>query len=104
MSTPWTKIFGHVHFVVFEEGDVAAQLVIVAKIQDFMDEIAARFVGGMGFPGEDKLDRPPLVLQQPLQSFEVLEEQGGALVGRESSGKSDRQGFRIEQRAAAQHL
>ena len=41
---------------------MSAELVIVAKIHDFMDEKAARFVGGVGFPSEDKLDRPPLVL------------------------------------------
>ena len=56
------EVLGHVHFIVFQEGDVAAQLMIVAKVQHFMDEITARFIGRMGFAGEDQLDRSPLVL------------------------------------------
>lgn len=98
------EVLGHMHLIIFQKGDVAAQLVIVAKGQHFMNEITAWFVGRMGFAGEHQLDRPPLVLQDSLETFQILEQQCGPLVGGEAPRKSDREGFGIEKRAAAQHL
>ena len=89
MSTPWTRIFRHVHIVVFQERHVAAQLMIVAKTQHFMNEVTTRFIGRVGFPGEDQLDGTPLVMEQPFQPFEVAEQQGRPLVGGKAPGKAD---------------
>src|SRR5687767_7144868 len=77
---------------------------VVAKVHDLVDKIAAWFIGGVGFTCEHQLNRAPFVLQEPFQTVEILKEERCPLVRGESPRKADRQGFGIEERASAQHL
>ena len=74
---------------------MSAEGVIVAEIQDLVDEVSAWFVGWMGFAGKYDLDRSPSIVEQLLEPLQVTEEQGCAFVGRKPSGKSSRVGFRV---------
>ena len=78
------------HFVDWNE-------VRVARPHDLLDQVLARLITGMGFAGEDQLHRPPVILQQALQSLEIAEEQRGPFVGGEAAGKADGQGVGIQQ-------
>ena len=51
---------------------------------------------GWALPGEDDLDRPVGVPQQPGEAVHVGEQQPGALVRREPAGEADRQHARVE--------
>ena len=93
---PLDEELGHMHIVVFQECYVAAQLMVGAKVQDFMNEIAAGFIGWVGLAGEDQLDRAPLVMEQLFQPFEVAEQQGGPFVGGKAPGEADGESFGVE--------
>ena len=53
-------------------------------------------VGRVGLAGEDDLDRPVGVPEQPGQPVDVGEQQAGPLVGREPAGEADRHDRRVE--------
>ncbi len=92
------------HFVIFEKCNAAAQLVVMAEVQHLVNEESTRLIGRMGFAGENELDRTPAILEESLQPFQVLEEQGGPFVCRESSGKSNGQSFGVQECAACEDL
>ena len=62
------------HIVIFQERYVAAQLMVVAKAQHFMNEKATGFIGRVGLAGKDQLDWTPLIMEQLFQPFEVAEQ------------------------------
>src|SRR6185437_4279927 len=68
------------------------------------NEVSTRLIGWMGLAGEDELDRPPAVLEESLQPFQVSEEQGGPLIRREPSGESNGQRFGVQECAACEDL
>src|SRR6185437_5215513 len=98
------EILRHMHFIIFNESDAAAQFVIMAEVQHLMNEVSTRLIGWMGLAGEDELDRPPAVLEESLQPFQVSEEQGGPLIRREPSGESNGQRFGVQECAACEDL
>ena len=71
---PLDEEFRHMHVVVFQECHMASQLMVVAKTQHFMNEIATRFICRVGLAGKDQLDGTPLVMEQSFQPFEVAEQ------------------------------
>ena len=83
---------------------MAAEAVVLGEGVDLVDEVLAVLVGGVGLAGEDDLDRPPRIVHQPLEAFQVTEQERRAFVGGEASGEPDRQGFRVEQRTGGQNL
>ena len=66
--------------------------------EDVLDDLLAGPVGRVGLAGEDDLDGPLGVADEPGQAIHVGEHHPGPLVGREAAGKADRQGVRIEHR------
>lgn len=83
---------------------MAAQFVIVTKIQYFMNKIPSWFIGRMGFAGKDDLNGPPPIVEQLFETLQVAEQERCSFVGGESSGKPDGQSFRIQQRASRKRL
>src|SRR5688500_10672451 len=49
------EVFGHVHVIIFKEGDSATERMVITDIEDFMNKITPRFVRRMSFPREDDL-------------------------------------------------
>src|SRR3954454_18011846 len=58
----------------------------------------------MRLAGEDDLDRPPRVYQQPAQAIDLTEDQVGPLIGGKPAGKANGESHRIQQRSRANHL
>ena len=92
------------HVVVFEEGDMTTEFVIVAETQYFVNEVAPRFVGRVRFACKHDLDGPPPIVEQLLESVEISEQECCTFVGGEPPGESDREGFRIQQRSSGDRL
>ena len=82
----------------------AAKLRAAANVDDLGDQLLAAVVARMGFAGEDDLHRAVLVVEDRRQTFEVAEDQGAALVGGETAGKTDGQRFGIEHLVGAGDL
>jgi hypothetical protein len=61
------------HVVVFEKGNMPTEFVIVTKVQDFVNEVPAWFVGRMRFTRKNDLHRPPPVMEQLFQALEIAE-------------------------------
>ena len=79
----------HEHHPVLE---VAVERRLVNLAQDFLP----RAIGRVGLAGEHDLDRARWVREQLLQAGQVVEDQAGALVGREPARKPDGQRLGIE--------
>ena len=58
---------------------------------DTLDEQFAFVVVRMRLPCEDELHGPFRIVEDFIQSINILEQQGGAFVGCESAGKPDSQ-------------
>ena len=71
-------------------------VMIVAKAQYFMNEVAAWFISRVGLAGKDQLDGAPLVMEQPFQPFEIAEQQGRPLIGGKAPGEADGERFGVE--------
>ena len=96
-STPCDEIAGDPHVVVLEdEARGRASCSERDRVEDLLDDLLARSIGGVGLAGEDDLDGPLLVPQQPRQAVDVAEQQAGPLVGREPPSEADRQDVRVE--------
>ena len=87
-----------VQVVLFHKGDVAAEAVVLGEGIDLADEVLAMLVGRVGLAREDDLDRPPGILHQALEAFQVPEQQRRTLVSGEAPREPDRQRIRIQQR------
>ncbi len=98
------QVLCHMHVIVFEESDVTTEFVIVAETQHLVNEVAPRFVGRVRFACKHDLDGPPPIVEQLFESVEIAEEECRTFVGREPSGKSDREGFRVQQRSPGDRL
>ncbi len=92
------------HFVVFQKRNATAEFVVMAEVQYLVNEVSPRFIGRVGLAGEDELDRPPAVLEERLQPFQVSEEQGRPFVRREPPSEANGQSLGIQERAACDHL
>ena len=67
--------------------------------EDLLDDLLAGPVGRVGLAGEDDLDRPLLVPQDPGAAGRGrVNSRPGPLVGREAPGEADREDVRIERR------
>ena len=67
-----------------------------AEFVNLLDERLAAFVLRMRFAGENELHRPRGVVEQLVQAILIAEQERAAFVGGETSRKTDRQNFRIE--------
>ena len=82
---------GDIYIVILKENHPVFELAVSREIQDFLNHIFARGVGGMGFAGEYKLDRPFGIREYLHQPFLVFEKQRRAFVMRETPGEDNRQ-------------
>ena len=93
--------------VVGNEHEPVTDLGVASQPVDFADQRLSRLVGGVRLAREHELHGPIGVEEHRAQSIHLSEQQGGALVGGESSGEADREHPRIEQvaaEAAAHHV
>ena len=81
----------HVHVIVFDEDDLAAELGAAGKLGDALQDLLARLVLGMCFAGEDELHRMLRVVDKLRNLFDVTEDQVGPLVSRKAPSKTDGQ-------------
>jgi len=65
-------------------------------VEDPADQFLARFIRRMRLAGKNDLDRALRVLEDRAQAIEIAQQQIGALVSCEATGKADRQRFRVE--------
>jgi hypothetical protein len=93
------QVPGHVDVVVFQKHEPPGKPRIVPQVSDFLDEVLARLVGGMGLAGKDHLDRPLRVVDQRGKPVQHAEEQVSPLVRGEAPGEADRERVGVEQRA-----
>src|SRR5690606_6769436 len=84
------------HVVVLDEEDAAAQGLALGQLKEVLDQLLSGLVGGVGLAGEQYLDRPPGVADEPAEPVEVGEQQPGLLVGREAPREADGQNFGVE--------
>src|SRR6185436_15837925 len=84
------------HVVVLEDEDPSAELPRARALEDLLDDALTGAVRRMRLAGEDQLDGPLLVPQEAGEPVDVVEDQAGALVGREAPGEADRQDVRVQ--------
>ena len=65
-------------------------------VDDHLDQGLARFILGVGLAGEDEVDRPFVGQNRAEQFVDVLEDQVGPLVGRETPGETDGEDLRFQ--------
>src|SRR5215216_761581 len=87
---------GHGHVVVGQERDPVPDLGLGGEAGEVGDQRLAPLVGRVGLAGDQQLDGPLLVQQQPGQPLLVLEQQGQPLVGGDPAGEPDGQHLGVE--------
>src|SRR5262249_10896679 len=86
-----------VHVIIFEEDQVALEIAVFAEVNNVLNIALSVVIAGMSFAGKDELNRAVLVAGQFDDVFELLEDQGRALIRGEAAGKANGQSVRIEQ-------
>ena len=76
------------HVVVLEDEDAAAQLRRARALEDLLDDLLPGPVGRVGLAGEDDLDRPVRVPQQPGEPVDVAEQQARRACRWRTGGRS----------------
>ena len=89
-----------VDVVILDEHQPAEKRRVAREIGDLLQHPLAGHVLRMRLPCEDNLDRHLRLVHQRDQRLEILQQQVGALVGREAPGEAD--GERVERQGAAQ--
>ena len=64
------EIFGGVHVVVLQEGEAAAQSMVLAEAIDLVNEQPTRLIGRVRFAGKHDLERSPGIVQEVLKPDE----------------------------------
>src|SRR5215203_5526815 len=85
------------HIIILNEHQLSLQIAIFAEVNNVLDVTLAIIIPRMRFARENKLDGPGFVSGQLDDILELLENQRGAFVGGEASGKTNRQRVGIEQ-------
>ena len=93
---PLDEVAPDSHVVVLEDEDPAAHLRRARDLEDLLDDLLSRAVGGVRLAGEDHLERALGVPEHPGQPVDVGEQQSRPLVGREPAGEPDGQDRRVE--------
>ena len=88
-----------VHVVVVDEREAAAELRIQGVLEDALQVVLGRLVGGMRLAGEHDLHGLIDVVEDPRQAIRVVEDHLGALVGGEAPRVAERERLGIEHRA-----
>ena len=94
---PVDQVLRRLLAVVLQERDPARELRPARELEDPLQEALALLVGRVGLAGEDELDRPERVRQDPAEPLGIGEDQVRPLVGREPAGKADRQHRRVQE-------
>src|ERR1051325_5523102 len=112
---------GDMDIVIFNEDQMAFQLAVFAEMNDMLNVAFAVVISRMGLASKYELDRTLRVVHQLHDVFELLEDEGRALIGgkaaRETNGErvgvqqmiegnevADRQALTLEQQAPACEL
>ena len=82
--------------VVFNNGDLAEEALLLAQPIDALDQRLAIIIGRMRLAGEDQLYGTLGIVQEPLEPLLIMEDEGGALVGCKAAGESQGQRLRVE--------
>ena len=77
------------HVVVLEEEDLALEALLACQLEDALDELLADAVVRVGLAGEDDAHGLGRIGEQLGQPGRILEEERGALVGREAAREAD---------------
>ena len=57
------EVAGHLHVVVLEEHDPTTDVVSAGQLDELPDQLLALLVSGVGLPGKNDLNRPPLTVE-----------------------------------------
>ena len=63
---------------------------------DLLGEVLSAVIAWVGLSSEDELHRPIVVVDDRLETFQVVEQERGTLVGCESSSEPDSENVRVE--------
>ena len=77
------------HIVVFQKDDSVADIGSTCKLEQFFDQLFALIIFGMGFAGENKLNRIVFIVDDRLQAFFITQQQIGPFIGCKAAGKSN---------------
>ena len=90
--------------VIFDEDQIAREFAVLAQMNDLLDEAFAFVVARMRLAGENKLDRPLLVVREFHDVFKLLENQRRAFVSGEAAREADGQRVGIQQMVEADEI
>src|SRR5256885_13477731 len=85
------EVTAHVDVIVFDKGELVAELRISHHLRNLLKNTFARLVMGMGLPGKHELDRAFGVVDHRGKLFQVPQDQVGAFVSGEAASKPDSQ-------------
>ena len=85
------------HFVIFNESDMAGHSVVSGQGIDLVDKVLPVFIGWVSFPGENDLHGTPLIEHHRSDAIQVMKNQRSSFIAGKTPGKSDRESVRIQQ-------
>ncbi len=83
------QVAREVQVVAFDHDQAADQIVFHRRRIEFPDQRLTGLVARVGLAGEDHQHRPLRVVEQTCDAFAIAQDQGGPLVGRESTREPD---------------
>ena len=89
---------GDPDIIVLNKENPAPEPLILADLNDLLDQIFPHLVVGMGLAGKDDMNRAGRMIEDPVQTVQVGQEHIRALVRSEAPGEADHQGCRIDLR------